>query len=127
MAGSWAGQTSRYTSPYADRYQAFFSIENTATADVSNATFPSWAFSGPGGMLMEIGVVFGTTAPDSLTVSVFDSDMLLVEEATITASGRIILADGARCLLHGGTVALSGNTTNSATAKVVLYFASNFS
>jgi hypothetical protein len=126
MAGSWAGQTSRYTSPFANRYQAFFALENTATADAANGTFPDWAFSGPAGLLMEVGVVFGTTGPDSLTVTITDADGLQVEESTITASGRIILADGARCLLHGGTVALSGNTTNEAEAKVILYFASNF-
>lgn len=75
------------------------------------------------GALAAVGVKFGTTAPDSLTVTVADVLGVTVAAGTVTASGYLEL-DRPLFFTPGPlTITLSGNTTNSAAATVALTFA----
>lgn len=75
------------------------------------------------GALAAIGVKFGTTAPDSLTVTVADVLGVTIAAGTVTASGYISL-DRPMFFTPGPlTIALTGNSTNSAAATVSLVFA----
>lgn len=95
-----------------------FSAGNPA-ADLAITSIGT-AFSG---FLSAVRVLFGGTAPDSLTVTVTDADGHAIAAGTLTASGEIDL-DGKTPVFVGGlSLTLSGNTTNSATAVIsLLYF-----
>ena len=75
------------------------------------------------GALAAIGAKFGTTAPDSLTITVTDVAGIPVASGTITADGYIQL-DRPMFFVPGPlTITLTGNTTVSAEATVPLVFA----
>lgn len=127
MAGSWSAVTPRGYGYKNGSFQSMFALSAVFTADASAATVPDLSLAHfETAFLTDIGVVFdGTTPPDTVTVTVKDADGLQAfQEASITASGRVVVSD--RPSLAGGcSVAISGNTTNSAKARVTLYFASN--
>lgn len=125
MAGSWQGQTQVEDDGYAGREKGFWAARNRFTADAANGSVPDWTVTGSTGLLMDMAVIFGATSPNSVTVTVKDTDGLTVASGTVTASGRILPTDIGRPLLNGATVSISGNTTNSAIATVVLYLSRN--
>lgn len=126
MAGSWTTQTKDGLATAGGLPQSMFSVASTFTADAANASVPNLPIiDNPSAFLTDIGIKFGTTAPDTVTITITDSDGLTVyTESSITASTRISISERP-AVLNGCTVAISGNTTNSATAKVILYFARN--
>lgn len=73
-----------------------------------------------GGFVARVSVVFGTTAPDTLTVTVKDSDGVTLVTETLTATGSLTI-DSPIPFVGELTLALSGNTTASATGTVVFY------
>ena len=95
-----------------------FTFSDGATA----GTIPVYTVSpAPTGLLMGIGVVFGATAPNTLTVTVKDADGLTIATGTVTASSRIELLAPVP-FVEGMTVTLSGNTTVNALGTVALYW-----
>ena len=75
------------------------------------------------GALAGVGVKFGSTAPDSLTVAIADVLGVTIVTETIAASGYLLL-DRPLFFTPGKlTITLTGNTTNSAAAVVSLVFA----
>lgn len=97
-------------------------LEISFIADAADGSFPVFNLpTGFGGVCMDTAVVFGSPAPNALTVSIKDYTGIAVDTATgLTAStlrGRIDNTP----MAGGGTVTLTGNTTNLAQVKVVLY------
>lgn len=73
-----------------------------------------------GGHLSGVGIVFGSTPPNTLTISIADSFGVVVASGTIVSAGRMI--DFAPQPFIGNlTVTLTGNTTASATGAIALY------
>ena len=126
MAGSWSEISYRSNSAKGGKSLSMYSAIAEFTADASAATVPDLPLiETEPAILTDIGVVFdGTTAPNSVTVTVKDIDGLTVFTDTLTASGRLPCEDRP-ALVGGCTISISGNTTNSAKAKVVAYFATN--
>lgn len=128
MAGSWGQKEYRDLDGYVGNTKNMFAISAVFTADAANASIPDLSLADmPSAFLTDVGVVFdGTTPPNTLTVSVKDIDGLTAfTESSITASARIAASDRPS-LVKGLTVACSANTTNSAKARVTLYFTNNY-
>ncbi|MBU1567729.1 MAG: hypothetical protein KJ630_19155 [Proteobacteria bacterium] len=97
------------------KYPAVFT-DDASTAD----DIPDCDIATSGGHLSGVGVVFGTTAPDTVTITVKDSDGMTLASGTLTATGR--LESFAPAPFVGAlTVSVSGNSTLSATGTVILY------
>ena len=95
-----------------------FSAGNPA-ADLASTSIGT-AFSG---FLSAVRVLFGGTAPDSLIVAITDADGHTIASGTLAASGEIDLDGKTPVFVDGLSIAISGNTTNSATATItILYF-----
>jgi len=98
-----------------------YGISWEATADASLATFVNQTISKStigGGFLASISAKFdGTTPPSGLTVTVSDRLGIVKATSTFTASGTDALSPAVQ-FVGPLTVALSGNTTNS--AKVIV-------
>ena len=93
------------------------------TADAAAATFPVGSIpSNVSGIITDIGIIFGTTGPNTLTISVADGYGRVVHsEANITASKAAGLLLSSLQFGKGLTVTLSANGTNSAAVKIILY------
>lgn len=95
----------------------------TKTVDFTDTATPSGLAATDLGsfamMLKTVRVLFGTPAPNTLTVLIKDKDGHTIVNETITASGPIYLDDD-EPLSDGCTLALSGNTIASAKAKITL-------
>ena len=97
------------------------------TADAAAATFPATGtaaqFGDIGAIIDDIGVIFdGTTAPDSLTIIITDGYGAVIYSATaLTATQARGLLMQTIPVVNGFTVTLSGNTTNSAKVKIIVY------
>lgn len=90
----------------------------TPAADLATTSLGT-AFSG---FLSAVRVLFGGTAPDSLTVTVTDTDGHVLVTETITNSGSLYI-EGTPVFVNGLSIAVAGNTTNSASAIIsILYF-----
>lgn len=130
MPGSWGSVSSVGTEVASNSPPSMFALSSLFTADAAAATVPvnSAFLNYPTAFLTDVGIVFdGTTPPDSVTIQIKDSFGLVVhpnDTLTFTASGRCVLTDRP-CCVGGVTVTITGNTTNSAKARVVLYFAMN--
>jgi len=127
MAGSWGQYGFRGLGDYAGRPNQMFAMWREFTADAAAATVPDWDITNiASSFVADFGVVFdGTTPPDTVTLTIKDRDGLTVHEETgITASSRVALTDRPS-VIGGCTISISGNTTNSAKAKVIINFASN--
>jgi len=127
MAGSWSNIEKRGEGSYAGHQNAMFAVASTFTADAAAATVPSLAITDMSpAFLADMSVIFdGTTPPDSATIVITDIDGATVyTETAIAATGRFVI-DDRPSLIGGCNIAVSGNTTNSAKAKIVLNFASN--
>lgn len=127
MAGSWGQIEYRDMDEYAGNTKNMFAVSAVFTADATDASIPDLDLSGlPSAFLTDIAVVVDdTTPPDTLTVTVLDIDgATAFTETGITATARVAASDRP-ALVRGCTVAFSANTTNSAKARVTLYFASN--
>jgi hypothetical protein len=75
------------------------------------------------GFLSAVRVLFGTTPPDSITVTLKDADGHTLATGTLTASGEIDLDGETPVFVNGLSVAVAGNTTDGATALIsLLYF-----
>ena len=99
-------------------------LEVSFTADASTGAFPVFSMpSDLGGIVMDTSVVFdGTTPPNALTFTIRDGYGLTIDTATgITASTTRGRLSQNTPFANGGTITLSGNTTNSAKVKVILY------
>lgn len=95
-----------------------FSAGNPA-ADLASTSIGT-AFSG---FLSAVRVLFGGTAPNSLTVTLKDSDGHTIVTETLTASGELDLEGKTPIFVDGLALTVVGNTTNSATATIsILYF-----
>jgi hypothetical protein len=95
-----------------------FVADNATAAFTAHTT--AYSFDGA---LAAVGVKFGTTAPNSLTVTIADVLGVTIATGTVTASGYLEL-DRPLFFTPGPlTITLSGNTTNSAAATVALTFA----
>ena len=98
--------------------------EVSLTADASDALFPVYSLpSDFAGMISDISVVFdGTTPPNSLTCLTKDGYGLTIHSVgPITASTGRGLLDANVAVVGGGSITVTGNTTNSAKVKVILY------
>jgi len=92
-------------------------------ADSSDGSYPEEAISGLAQALVRVGVVFGLTAPSSLTVKINDEDgidLLDGDGASMSATGHVVLSNP---VVFTGqlTIALTGNTTNSAGCRIIVY------
>ncbi len=74
-----------------------------------------------GGALYNIRAKFGTTAPNSLTITIKDDDGITLATGTLTESGSITI-DSPVLFVGGLSISISGNTTVNATATISLYF-----
>ena len=95
-----------------------FSAGNPAAnlADTSIGT----AFSG---FISAVRVLFGGTAPNTLTVTIKDTDGHTIVTGTVTASGSLDLEGATPTFVDGLTIACSDNTTNNASATItIVYF-----
>jgi len=124
MAGSWVGAVKGAGSDYSLGRVNLFKYSNTFIADAADGSIPDWVSTIASCFVVGVGVVFGTPAPNSLTVNLKDSDGLTVATQIMTASGRVDF-DGAVPIVDGFTLTLTGNTTNSATAQIVIYLMDN--
>lgn len=121
MAGSW-GTQSQLGSGY-----KVTGISNTFVASASDGSIPNWGtttdpqLAGFSGVITDIRVIFGSPAPSSLTVNVYDKVGFLLGTGTITASGSIDINSPAQ-VAGGISLAFSGNSTNLATATVEILF-----
>ena len=123
MAGSWTsftkslGTTSGQLGIIEKKYATF-------TADSADASIPSTSCPIKGAFLCGFGVLFGTTPPSSLDIVLTDEDGLTIATGTLSASGRGTLSTPVP-ILNSINIALSGNTTNSATGTLYIYFLNN--
>ena len=98
------------------------------TADAADGLIPSHEFSKVSGGLLGFTVVFdGTTPPNSLTILPQTVDGVSLagffDSLIFTASGQVLTSNGSPIPVAGGlTLVLSGNTTNSAKAKIIALF-----
>jgi len=91
----------------------------TPAADLASTSIGT-QFSG---FLSAVRVLFGGTAPNALTVTVKDTDGHTLVTGSLSASGELDLEGKTPLFVNGLAVAVSGNTTNSATATIsILYF-----
>lgn len=74
------------------------------------------------GFLSAVRVLFGATAPNTLTVTVSDSDGNTLVTGTVTASGSLDMEGATPAFVNGLSVAISGNTTANATAAITIVF-----
>lgn len=123
MAGSWTEFT-RTTGTTAGQRSLIEKHSATFTADASAATIPSKVCPIKGAFLCGFGVLFGTTGPDSLEITLTDEDGLTIATATLAASGRGTLSTPI-ALMNELNIAVAGNTTNSASGTLSLYFLNN--
>ena len=97
------------------------------TASATDASFPATGtttqFGPVGAIIDDIGIIFdGTTAPDSLDVSITDGyGAVIYSAANLTATQVRGLLTQTIPIVNGMTVTLSGNTTNSAKVKIIVY------
>ena len=127
MAGSWSQIEYRDMDEYIGATKNMFAVSAVFTADASAATIPDLSLSGiPSAFLTDVGIVFdGTTHPNTLTITVKDIDGATAYTASsITATSRLSVSERPS-LVRGCTASFSANGTNSAKARVTLYFASN--
>jgi len=74
------------------------------------------------GFLSAVRILFGGTAPNTLTVTITDTDGHTIVTGTVTASGELDLDGKTPVFVDGLSIAVSGNTTNSATAVITLIY-----
>ena len=97
-----------------------YGISWVATADASAATFVDQTIGRDtigGGFIASVSVKFGSPAPSGLTVTITDRLGISKVVSTFSASGTDALSPMVP-FVGPLTVALSGNTTNSAVATV---------
>ena len=122
MAGSWGPTTNLGTDRLITGYKKTF------TADAADGSIPAWnATSDPlimtafTGTITDVRVLFGSPAPNALTVTLVDALGVTLGSIALTASG--VLAPDAPIQVSGGlSIALTGNSTNSATGTVEILF-----
>jgi len=118
---------------------ALFTTQELIQGQVSKESQPVWKKSGLfnaqspagaisdqslgefGGALSAVRVKMGSTAPDTLTITIKDSDGIIIATGTLTADGELTIASPI-VFVGGLTISISGNTTVNATATISLYF-----
>lgn len=120
MAGSWSSLV--YRKGYLNgSYVPLHGLEKEFTADAADGSIPVATIDDVSGWLCGVDIVFdGTTAPNALVLNVQTADgvQIAVTSAPLTASGRLAVeppvpfADGLKLVP-------TGNTTNSAKAKII--------
>lgn len=120
MAGSWSSLTT-HVGTIGEVWKPTVGLEYEFTADASDASVPDKETDSISGAIGAVAVIFdGTTAPNSVTVSVKDKYGAVRATGTLTATGYLDL-DGPVVFVPGAlTISVSGNSTNSAKAKVIL-------
>jgi len=123
MAGSWpAAATLVKPDFYAGHTRGIAELSRSFTADAANGSVPDWTFTGDFSYLVGARVLFGTPGPNALVVAIKDSNGITVlTSSSLTGSGVIAITKDIP-FITGGTVSISGNSTNGAIAKIVLYF-----
>jgi hypothetical protein len=119
MAGSWAAPV-YITGSLSGALNKPYGVQKTFTADAADGSIPAdEEIVGLSGHLIGVDVVFGTTAPNSLTVALKTHDgITIVTDGPMTTSTRITVSPPVP--FSGGLKILcTGNTTNSATAKII--------
>jgi hypothetical protein len=120
MAGSWSALS--YRNGYLNgSYTRPIGLVKTFTADDSDGSMPDESIHSVSGWLVGIDVEFDeTTPPDSITVVIKSiGGITLATSAALTESGRVSI-DPPLPIGGGVILSASGNTTNSATASIVL-------
>lgn len=119
MAGSWTSLISKQ----ANRdLSGIYVIKSTFTADAANASVPTLTIPCVAAKLLGYGVKFGTTGPNTMTITLTDIDgVTAFTEASVTASKRNTIAAPVP-IVGDLTMAITGNGTNSAVATISLYF-----
>jgi len=120
-AGSWATLANR--DGYLEgAFNKPIGIAREFTADASAATIPAYAIGSLSGFITAIDVEFDAVAPpNSATVTVSTANgIAVISGSALTASGRITLSSPVP-VAGGFIITVTGNTTNSAKAKVVVY------
>jgi hypothetical protein len=74
------------------------------------------------GFLSAVRVLFGTTAPDTVTITLTGADGHTIATGTLTASGSLDLNGETPVFVNGLSIAIAGNSTNSATAVISLIY-----
>ena len=92
-------------------------------ADAANAAFPVGSIpDNVSGILTDVGIIWGTTGPNTLNVSIADGHGRVVYAATgLTATQVAGLLLSPLQFGKGLNVTLTGNGTNSAAVKIILY------
>ena len=75
----------------------------------------------PAGLLLDAKIKLGTTAPNSVTVTITDSDGVVILTGTLTADGVLPPLDGPVPFLGQLTITISGNTTANALGDCMVY------
>lgn len=122
MSGSW-GDATEYTAHINNVWKPTIGYAYEFTADSSDGSVPDKTTAPMAGALAAVAIVFdGTTAPNSVTLTVADALGATIVTDTVTATGYLDL-DKPMVFLPGAlTISVSGNTTSSAKAKISLVF-----
>jgi hypothetical protein len=96
------------------------------TADAADASFPVASLSSFGvvaGNIVDVGVIFdGTTPPSALTLSIADGyGAVFYSAAALAATQARGLLSQVVPTVNGVSVTPTGNATNSAKAKIIVY------
>ena len=92
-------------------------------ADAANAAFPVGSIpDNVSGWINDVGIIWGATGPNTLDISIADGYGRVVYAATgLTATQVAGLLLSSLQFGAGLNVTLTGNATNSAVVKIVLY------
>ena len=91
------------------------------TADATDGSVPSLDIDGIGGLIFAVDVEFGDTQPSGVSLSLAtEAGVSLISSEAFSATGRY--TPDTPIPVSGNVVfSVSGNSTNSATAKLVIY------
>jgi len=119
MAGSWSGLT--YRKGYLNGALApLLGLEKEFTADAADGSVPVEPTEDVSGWLCGVDIAFGSPAPNAVTLSVqtVDGIQIAVTSAPLAASGRVAVEPPVP-FAGGLKLVPTGNTTNSAKAKII--------
>lgn len=120
MAGTWSsvtssrGQVNGQPSDVHERSKTFIDDDTTVS-------IPDTVFDAISGFLVGARVAFGTTPPDTITLTIKDKNGVELTSGTFTAAGLFEITSPIP-FSEGLTISGTGNTTVSAEATIYLYF-----
>lgn len=99
-----------------------FAFVADSTDGSYTAALPSAILQDIAGILMDVGIVFGSTGPDSLDITITDgSGRTVYSTSNLTASQAAPVMTDSVPVVGDVSVIISGNTTNSAAVNITLY------